>query len=75
MILVTGASGYVGNNLVRHLVRAGKPVRAMVHNPQKAAVRLADLHDRIEIVPLGQACPAPYGRAARCALGLAVAQF
>jgi uncharacterized protein YbjT (DUF2867 family) len=50
MILVTGASGYVGNNLVRRLVGAGKPVRAMVHNREKAEARLADLRDRVEIV-------------------------
>lgn len=50
MILVTGASGYVGNNLVRRLVATGKPVRAMVHSPAKAEVRLADVRDRIEIV-------------------------
>lgn len=50
MILVTGASGYVGNNLVRRLVRAGTPVRALVHSPAKAAARLADVKDQIEIV-------------------------
>jgi len=50
MILVTGASGYVGNNLVRRLVAVGKPVRAMVHSPAKAEARLADVRDRIEIV-------------------------
>src|SRR5712691_4063665 len=50
MILVTGASGYVGNNLVRRLVEAGKPVRAMVGHPEKAAVRLGDVAPRIEIV-------------------------
>lgn len=50
MILVTGASGYIGNNLVRRLVQAGKPVRALVHNPEKAAARLADVRDQIEIV-------------------------
>lgn len=51
MILVTGASGYVGNNLVRRLVSMGKPVRAMVRNPAKAEVRLADMRGQIEIVP------------------------
>jgi uncharacterized protein YbjT (DUF2867 family) len=50
MILVTGASGYVGNNLVRRLVEAGRPVRAMVHNRVKAEARLADIRDRVEIV-------------------------
>jgi uncharacterized protein YbjT (DUF2867 family) len=49
MILVTGASGYVGNNLVRRLVEAGQPVRALVHNRAKAEARLSDLNDRIEI--------------------------
>lgn len=50
MILITGASGYVGNNLVRRLVEAGHPVRAMVHNRAKAEARLADLRSRVEIV-------------------------
>lgn len=50
MILVTGASGYVGNNLVRRLVELGKPVRAMVNNPDKALARLGDIEKKIEIV-------------------------
>ncbi len=50
MILVTGASGYVGNNLVRRLVQAGKPVRAMVGDIDKALQRLADVEPQIEIV-------------------------
>ena len=55
MILVTGASGYIGNNLVRRLAEAGHPVRAMVRKPAKAAARLAGIgnkigHDQIEIV-------------------------
>lgn len=50
MILVTGASGYVGNNMVRRLVALGKPVRAMVGNPDKALKRLADIESKIEIV-------------------------
>jgi len=50
MILVTGASGYVGHNLVRRLVTAGHPVRALVHNPDKAQARLGALGGPIEIV-------------------------
>jgi NADH dehydrogenase len=50
MILVTGASGYVGNNLVRRLIHAEKPVRAMVHSRAKAEARLANVRDRVEIV-------------------------
>jgi uncharacterized protein YbjT (DUF2867 family) len=50
MILVTGGSGYVGNNLVRRLVEVGQPVRALVHNRAKAEARLSGLSDRIEIV-------------------------
>lgn len=36
MIVVTGASGYLGSHITRVLVRAGKPVRALVHNRQRA---------------------------------------
>jgi NADH dehydrogenase len=36
MILITGASGYVGSHIVKKLVAAGKPVRAMVHDPDRA---------------------------------------
>ena len=32
MIVITGASGYVGSHLTRRLVEAGKPVRAIVRN-------------------------------------------
>jgi NADH dehydrogenase len=36
MILVTGASGYVGSHIVRRLHGAGKPVRAMIHDRRRA---------------------------------------
>jgi NADH dehydrogenase len=49
-ILVTGAAGFVGNNVVRRLVAEGKPVRAMVRNVNKAKLRLADVRDKVEIV-------------------------
>jgi NADH dehydrogenase len=50
MILVTGASGYIGSHLVHRLAQAGRPVRAMVHSRAKAEMRLADVRDQIEIV-------------------------
>jgi uncharacterized protein YbjT (DUF2867 family) len=37
MILVTGATGRVGNKLVESLLRAGKQVRVLVRNSQKGA--------------------------------------
>ncbi len=50
-ILVTGAAGYIGSNTVRRLVEQGQPVRALVHNSDKAMRRLNDLADKIESVP------------------------
>lgn len=45
MIVVTGASGYVGSHIVRRLVEAGKPVRALIRSRQRAEKegRLDDL--------------------------------
>ena len=37
MILVTGATGNVGSKVVEQLSSAGAPVRAFVHDPEKAA--------------------------------------
>ncbi len=36
MILVTGATGFIGSNLVRRLAAEAKPVRALVRNAEKA---------------------------------------
>ena len=36
MIVVTGASGLVGGNLVRALLQQGRPVRALVHRDHRA---------------------------------------
>lgn len=35
-ILVTGATGTIGRNVIEQLVRRGVPVRALVRNPEKA---------------------------------------
>ena len=51
MIVVTGASGLVGGNLVRALLAQGRPVRALVHRDRRALTGLdvetisADLTD------------------------------
>jgi uncharacterized protein YbjT (DUF2867 family) len=37
MILVTGATGHIGSELVRLLADQGVPARALVHSPDKAA--------------------------------------
>ena len=63
MILVTGASGYVGNNLVRRLVKAGKPVRAMVGHVEKAKLRLSDIDSMVEIIQGDVTKPETLGKA------------
>ncbi|MEJ2756885.1 MAG: NAD-dependent epimerase/dehydratase family protein, partial [Anaerolineales bacterium] len=51
MIIITGASGMVGGNLVRALLAQGRPVRALVHHDHRALDNLdvetitADLTD------------------------------
>lgn len=51
MVVVTGASGFVGGNLVRALHAQGRPVRALVHRDRRALAGLdvetfpADLTD------------------------------
>jgi dihydroflavonol-4-reductase len=40
-VLVTGAAGHAGNNLVRALLRRGRSVRALVHRDRRALAGLA----------------------------------
>ncbi len=49
-ILVTGAAGYLGNQTVKRLVGDGRSVRALVRNRAKAALRLKEVADQIEII-------------------------
>ncbi len=49
-ILVTGAAGYLGNQTVKQLVARGRPVRALARKRSKAALRLADVAERIDIL-------------------------
>jgi NADH dehydrogenase len=48
MILVTGGTGFVGQEVVSELVRTGHRVRLLVRNPAKAAT--LPFADRVEIV-------------------------
>lgn len=49
-VLVTGANGYVGNNIIPKLVERGYKVRAQVRDLKKTDMRLGEYKDRIEIV-------------------------
>ena len=49
-VLVTGANGYVGNNIVPKLVERGYTVRAQVRNMDVAKMRLSQYQDRVEFV-------------------------
>ncbi len=49
-ILVTGAAGFLGNQTVKRLVALGRPARALVRKRAKAALRLANVAEQIEIV-------------------------
>ncbi|MDT7840177.1 NAD(P)H-binding protein [Streptomyces justiciae] len=53
MILVTGATGQVGGEVVQALVRAGQPARALVRRPTELPVEQAvgDLDDPASVAP------------------------
>ena len=58
-VLVTGASGFVGNNLVRHLLSIGRQVRVLVRNPENESLRGL----KIELVVGDVLQPASLGKA------------
>ncbi len=57
-ILVTGAAGYLGNQTVKRLLAEDQPLRALVRRKAKAALRLREFADRIEIVEGDVTAPA-----------------
>jgi len=61
VILVTGATGFIGSNLVRRLAAEAKPVRALVRNAEKARRILGP---EVEIVRGDIADPVSLARAA-----------
>lgn len=62
MILITGATGFLGHHLVPHLVQLGYPVRAVVRPSsdaaflQKLGVELAYAEDITDAAAIEQAC-------------------
>lgn len=65
MILVTGASGFVGSHLVNKLAARGTSVRALIRNPDKAGrlpegveAARGDISDRESLVRAASGCEA-----------------
>jgi dihydroflavonol-4-reductase len=71
MLLVTGATGYLGAALVAHLTSAGLPVRATIRSAARASVLpeevervYADLHDEESLVEAMRGCDGVFHLAA-----------
>ena len=50
LVLVTGATGYIGGRLVPRLLEAGWNVRCLVRDPKKLAQRAWIADARVEVV-------------------------
>ena len=49
MDLVTGATGFIGAQLVRHLLESGQKVRILVRSPQKAEAVFGTLCESLDV--------------------------
>lgn len=73
-VVVTGAAGYVGGNLVRGLLEQGRPVKALVYRDTRAVDGLdvelvrVDLRDREGLVQAFRGAEAVYHTAAQMAI-------
>lgn len=63
MILVTGGTGFIGEQLVRSLAQQGEPVRLLVRRREKAAARFGPLLQRLELAEGDLGDPASLQRA------------
>ena len=61
LVLVTGASGYIGGRLVPALLEAGLRVRAMARDVER--LRDRPWRDRVEVVEADVSVPASLARA------------
>jgi len=50
LVLVTGGTGFIGNGLVRELLRAGYGIRILDDDSRGSSARLDDIRDSIELV-------------------------
>ena len=65
LVLVTGATGYVGGRLVPRLLKSGQPVRAMARSLGKLGCRPWSRHPLAELAQADVMDPESLGRAAR----------